>query len=73
MATSSTVSETWYAWYWIGGLIATMLAFIAVLLCFVVCIRPFMQSAPEKYGPVLGVEHGNKSYLPPASRLTLSI
>jgi len=39
-------------WYWLGGLIAAMLACIAGLLCFAVCIQPLVpktQSTPNKY------------------------
>jgi len=39
-------------WYWVGGLIAAMLACIAGLLCFAVCIQPLVrttQLTPNKY------------------------
>jgi len=39
-------------WYWVGGFIAAMLACIAGLLCFAVCIQPLVreaQSTPNKY------------------------
>ena len=41
--------------YWVGGLIAAMLACIAGLLCFAICIQPLVrtaQSTPQKYDAV---------------------
>jgi len=46
------------SWYWMGGLIAAMLAAIAGLLCCAVCIRPLMQpaAAQVKFAPVMNVQ-----------------
>ena len=36
--------------YVLGSFIAVMLASIAGLLCFAICIRPLMSMAPVKHG-----------------------